>query len=123
MSDFKSITIPFGKANQDVKEKLKDIVEKTGKTKVDIINEAIRQYALKNNDMSNGNINKDDVKGMVKESLLEILLQNQFNGSIQVKQNIEQPIPIERKSKEDIEQEKLNRLNSKKVTMDLLEDD
>ncbi|MCD3254352.1 hypothetical protein [Clostridium botulinum] len=121
--DFKSITITFNKANQDVKDIIKGMVDKTGKTKVDIICSALRQYQL-NTTTINNNIDKDDIKGMVKESLLEILLQNQFSGGIQVQQpqmmNME---VIQEKNKDEIEKERLNSLNNKNIDVDLLDDD
>ncbi|MCD3351245.1 hypothetical protein G8V03_09625 [Clostridium botulinum D/C] len=122
-SDFKSITVTFNRANKDVKEKINDLINKTGKTKVDIINEAIRHYQLNN---ITTNINNDNIKQMVKESLLEILLQNQFSGGIQVASNIQQPqmrMDVQEKSKERLEKERLNDLNNKSIDTNLLDDD
>lgn len=120
--DFKSITITFNRANQDVKEIIKDLVDITGKTKVDIICQALRQYrhTTTTNNVNN-TINKDEVKGMVKESLLEILLQNQFSN-IQVQQP-KIKMEVQEKSKEELEKERLNSLNNKSISMNLLEDD
>lgn len=117
--DFKSITITFNKANQDVKDIIKRMVDKTGKTKVDIICSALRQYQLDTATINN-NIDKDDIKGMVKESLLEILLQNQFSNGIQV---VQQPQIQHVKSKEELEKERLNSLNKKDIDMSLLDDE
>ena|SRR3712207_5010159 len=117
--DFKSITITFNKANQDVKDIIKKMVDKTGKTKVDIICSALRQYQLDTTTINN-NIDKDDIKGMVKESLLEILLQNQFSNGIQV---VQQPQIQRAKSKEELEKERLNDLNNKSIDTSLLDDE
>ncbi|AEB77616.1 hypothetical protein ADU80_05030 [Clostridium botulinum] len=122
-SDFKSITVTFNRANKDVKEKINNLINKTGKTKVDIINEAIRQYQL--NSITT-NIDKDNIKQMVKESLLEILLQSQFNSGIQVTQNVQQPqmrMDVQEKSKKQLEKERLNNLNNKSIDTNLLDDE
>lgn len=120
--DFKSITITFNKGNQDVKNIIKDLVDKTGKTKVDIISQAVRQYQHTTTNINN-NINKDEVKGMVKESLLEILLQNQFSGGIQIQQPQMKMEVVQEKSKAEIEKERLNSLNNKNIDNALLDDD
>src|SRR3712207_7894720 len=64
-NDFKSITIPFSKKNDDVKEKLKDLTELTGKSKVDLICEAIRQYQP--NSEANDSINKKEIEEIVEK--------------------------------------------------------
>lgn len=120
--DFKSITMTFNKGNKDVKEIIKDINKKTGKTKVDIICDAIRQYqhTTTNNNINNS-IDKEQIKGIVKECLLDILLQQQFNGGIQIVQRA--PVMQVQENKEIVEQERLNSLNKKDIDMSLLDDE
>ncbi|NFV48379.1 hypothetical protein FDJ70_12150 [Clostridium botulinum] len=118
--DFKSITMTFNRANKDVKEIIKDITEKTGKTKVDIICDAIRQYQHTTTNINNS-IDKEQIKGIVKECLLDILLQQQFNGGIQIVQRA--PVMQVQENKEIVEQERLNSLNKKDIDMSLLDDE
>lgn len=113
--DFKSITIPFSKSNQDVKEKIKNICGNTGSSKVDIICDAIRQYNP--NKDNNIDINRAEIEKIVKEILGGILLNNM---SLNINPQV---IQEKKKTEEEMEKEKLNELNNKKINLSLLDDD
>src|SRR3712207_3527624 len=124
-NDFKSITIPFSKKNDDVKEKLKDLTELTGKSKVDLICEAIRQYQP--NSEANDSINKKEIEEIVEKRVKEILGGMLLNNlSLNINPGNIQPFidyVKQEKSKEEVEKERLQELNKKKINMSLLDDD
>ena len=124
-NDFKSITIPFSKKNDDVKEKLKDLTELTGKSKVDLICEAIRKYQP--DSKANDSINKKEIEDIVEKRVKEILGGMLLNNlSLNINPVNIQPFidhVKQEKSKEEVEKERLQELNNKKINMSLLDDD
>ncbi|MBN3352660.1 hypothetical protein CF087_18835 [Clostridium botulinum] len=113
--EFRSVTIPFKKSNEDVKEKIIDICNKTGRSKTDIVCDAIREYdPYKSN--TETNINRNEIEKIVKEILGGMLLNN-MALNINPYNNIQPQTEIK------TEKEKLNELNKKTVDLSLLDDD
>ncbi|EJE7236565.1 hypothetical protein M5L40_003582 [Clostridium botulinum] len=120
--DFKSITVPFKKSNEDVKEKIMNLCDETGKSKIDLVCDAIRQYnPNKDNNNEFNKIDREEIEKMVKEILGGILLNNMSLNINPYSNNIQQQITT--KTTEELEKERLNKLNNKTVDINLLEDD
>ncbi|KRU40011.1 hypothetical protein [Clostridium sporogenes] len=120
--DFKSITIVFKKSNEDVKEKIMDICNQTGRSKIDIVCDAIRQYdPNKINNNESNEINRQEIEKIVKEILGGVLLNNMASNMNPYFNNISQ---FEVQTNEiKTEEERLKQLNSKKLDLNLLGDD
>lgn len=86
IKDFKNVSVTFTRGNKDAKDRLIELMKLTGRTKVDIICDALRQYdpyKYFNNQMhqlnnANDNINIDDIKTIVEQTVAKIL-ENQSN--------------------------------------------
>ncbi|MBA4509777.1 hypothetical protein H1057_17280 [Clostridium sporogenes] len=119
--EFKSVTIPFKKSNEDVKQKIIDICDQTGRSKIDIVCDAVRQYEP-NKINNETNINREEIEKIVKEILGGMLLNNMAFNISPYPNNIH-PTQIETKTKGELEKENLNKLNNKKIDLSLLDDD
>lgn len=101
-TDFKTVTLTFNRDNKDIKDLLVKFMKQTGKSKVDILADALRQYDP--NKGANTNFDRSQLKEIMRELLKE-------EGLI----------------KEDFEEEKeentLNELNKKILNKKLLDDD
>lgn len=101
-TDFKTVTLTFNRDNKDIKDLLVKFMKETGKSKVDILADALRQYDP--NKEANTNFDRSQLKEIMRELLKE-------EGLI----------------KEDFEEEKeentLNELNKKILNKKLLDDD
>ncbi|KOC47738.1 hypothetical protein ADU86_03840 [Clostridium botulinum] len=91
IKDFKNVSVTFTRGNQDAKEKLIEFMKLTGRSKVDIICDALRQYdpykyfnQQQNNINNNTNsISIDDIKAIVEQTVSKIL-ENKENKNIEV---------------------------------------
>lgn len=103
--DFKTVTLTFNRANKDTKDILVKFMELTGKSKVDIIADALRQYDPNKAEA----LDKNDIRQMIKEVLNEEgLIKNQNKESKEI---------------EDDTINKLAELNEKKLKQSFLDDD
>ncbi|EHN17001.1 MULTISPECIES: hypothetical protein [Clostridium] len=119
--DFKSITVPFKKSNEDVKEKIMDLCDETGKSKIDLVCDAIRQYNPNKDNNEFNKIDREEIEKIVKEILGGMLLNNMALNVTPYPNNIQQQITT--KTKEELEKEKLKQLNDKTVDLSLVDDD
>ncbi|MHB8084131.1 hypothetical protein [Clostridium botulinum] len=119
--DFKSITVPFKKSNEDVKEKIMDLCDETGKSKIDLVCDAIRQYNPNKHNNEFNKIDREEIEKIVKEILGGMLLNNMALNVTPYPNNIQQQITT--KTKEELEKEKLKQLNDKTVDLSLVDDD
>ncbi|NFH34532.1 hypothetical protein FDC49_19805 [Clostridium sporogenes] len=119
--DFKSITVPFKKSNEDVKEKIMNLCDKTGKSKIDLVCDAIRQYNPNKDNNEFNKIDREEIEKIVKEILGGMLLNNMALNVTPYPNNIQQQITT--KTKEELEKEKLKQLNDKTVDLSLVDDD
>lgn len=119
--DFKSITVPFKKSNEDVKEKIMNLCDETGKSKIDLVCDAIRQYNPNKDNNEFNKIDREEIEKIVKEILGGMLLNNMALNVTPYSNNIQQQITT--KTKEELEKEKLKQLNDKTVDLSLVDDD
>jgi len=119
--DFKSITVPFKKSNEDVKEKIMNLCDETGKSKIDLVCDAIRQYNPNKDNNEFNKIDREEIEKIVKEILGGMLLNNMALNVTPYPNNIQQQITT--KTKEELEKEKLKQLNDKTVDLSLVDDD
>lgn len=83
IKDFKNVSVTFTRGNKDAKDRLIELMKLTGRTKVDIICDALRQYDpykyFNNNNQFqqqnniNNNINVNDIKAIVEQTVAKFL--------------------------------------------------
>ncbi len=98
-----------------------DLCDETGKSKIDLVCDAIRQYNPNKHNNEFNKIDREEIEKIVKEILGGMLLNNMALNVTPYPNNIQQQITT--KTKEELEKEKLKQLNDKTVDLSLVDDD
>lgn len=107
MKDFRTVTLTFNRGNEDVKNIIKKWCEITGKSKVDILADALRQYDPSKSIEKNTELplfDRHDLKEVIREVLKEEM-NNKENDESKIEENA------------------LNKLNKKTINQNFLNDD